>query len=207
MQHYVSSPRTQREEYYQWMISFMQVGTDNCGHVIEKTTRKLLEEKHPKGQEQQPQTLIPDPPESEHHHDAIIFEMITGESFRHAALHKEQLALPVWMHMLSVDYAPHSRMLPTTYVMAAVARRLCTSNVHPDSVMAFVACRLIPLNKNPGVYSTSKNHNKSDTQQLVKTFNQQQDHCRHVPDMRQGVRLLSMLRGPYMLKRTSMQSF
>ena len=53
--------------------------------------------------------------------------------------------------MLGVDYAPHSRMLPTTYVMAAVARHLCTSNVHPDSVMAFVACRLIPLNKNPGV--------------------------------------------------------
>ncbi len=26
-----------------------------------------------------------------------------------------------------------------------MARRLCTSNVNPDSVMAFVACRPIPL--------------------------------------------------------------
>ena len=35
--------------------------------------------------------------------------------------------------------------------LAAVARRLCTVSVHPNSLTAFVACRLIPLNKNPGV--------------------------------------------------------
>ena len=35
--------------------------------------------------------------------------------------------------------------------LAAVARRLCTVNVHPSGLAAFVACRLIPLNKNPGV--------------------------------------------------------
>ena len=39
------------------MDDLVQVGTDNCGHVIEKTTRILLEEKHSKGQEPQPQTL------------------------------------------------------------------------------------------------------------------------------------------------------
>ena len=32
-----------------------------------------------------------------------------------------------------------------------MARRLCTSSVRPESVSALVACRLIPLNKNPGV--------------------------------------------------------
>ncbi len=76
------------------MDDLVQIGTDNSGHVIEKTTRKLLEEKHPKGQEPQPQTLIPEPPESEHHYDAIIFEMITGESIRHAALHTQGAASP-----------------------------------------------------------------------------------------------------------------
>ena len=35
--------------------------------------------------------------------------------------------------------------------LAAVARRLCSTPVHPDGLFAFVACRLIPLNKNPGV--------------------------------------------------------
>ena len=32
-----------------------------------------------------------------------------------------------------------------------MARRLCTTDVHPDGLTAFVACRLIPHNKNPGV--------------------------------------------------------
>ena len=32
-----------------------------------------------------------------------------------------------------------------------MACRLCTTLVHPDGLSAFVACHLIPLNKNPGV--------------------------------------------------------
>ena len=32
-----------------------------------------------------------------------------------------------------------------------VARRLCTSYVDPDGIVALVACRLIALNKCPGV--------------------------------------------------------
>ena len=35
--------------------------------------------------------------------------------------------------------------------LAAVGRRLCSSLVNPDSISAFVACRLIPLDKCPGV--------------------------------------------------------
>jgi hypothetical protein len=35
--------------------------------------------------------------------------------------------------------------------LAGVARRLCTSSVHPESLSDFVACRLIPLDKNPGI--------------------------------------------------------
>lgn len=35
--------------------------------------------------------------------------------------------------------------------MACVARRLCTTHVHPDGLRPFLACRLIALNKNPGV--------------------------------------------------------
>ena len=35
--------------------------------------------------------------------------------------------------------------------MALVARRLCTSQVDPDGIIAMVTCRLIALNKCPGV--------------------------------------------------------
>ena len=37
------------------------------------------------------------------------------------------------------------------HALAAVGRRICSSNIHPDDLSAFVACRLIPLNKCPGV--------------------------------------------------------
>ena len=37
------------------------------------------------------------------------------------------------------------------WALAMAGRRLCSTFVHPDSVSAFVACRLIPLNKCPGV--------------------------------------------------------
>ena len=39
----------------------------------------------------------------------------------------------------------------TGVTLAEVARRLCTSVVHPKSITAYVACRLIPKDKNPGV--------------------------------------------------------
>ena len=35
--------------------------------------------------------------------------------------------------------------------LAAVGRRICTSYIDPSSLTAFVACRLIPLDKDPGV--------------------------------------------------------
>ena len=35
--------------------------------------------------------------------------------------------------------------------LAALARRICTTYVDPSSLMAYTACRLIPLNKCPGV--------------------------------------------------------
>jgi len=35
--------------------------------------------------------------------------------------------------------------------LAAVARRLCIHDVDPAELMAFVACRLVPLDKHPGV--------------------------------------------------------
>ena len=36
--------------------------------------------------------------------------------------------------------------------VAAVGLHLCTEAVHPDGLSAFVACRLIPLDKQPGVH-------------------------------------------------------
>lgn len=61
--------------------------------------------------------------------------------------------------MLSIDNRPpiisfKSASIDLCNALAGVARRLCTSSVQPESVSAFVACRLIPLKKNPGVRPT-----------------------------------------------------
>ena len=37
------------------------------------------------------------------------------------------------------------------HAMAAVARRICCSPIHPDDMSAFVTCYLIPLDKRPGI--------------------------------------------------------
>lgn len=61
------------------------------------------------------------------------------------------LALQGLMLMRSVASAHHFRGIQQIYVTAAVARRLCIVDVHPDGIVSFEACCLIPLNKNPGV--------------------------------------------------------
>ncbi len=52
------------------------------------------------------------------------------------------------------DSAARSNLHPKTDLctaLAAVGRRLCTDNINPDHLSAFVACRLIPPDKCPGV--------------------------------------------------------
>ena len=88
-------------------------------------------------------------------HDPIIFEQITGEAIRQAALHTHGAAGPsgvdayAWRRFHGSSFQGASTDLCNA--LAAVAKRLCTANVHPDGLTVFVACRLIPLNKNPGV--------------------------------------------------------
>ena len=53
-----------------------------------------------------------------------------------------------WHHSCSSFQGTSTDLCNT---VAAVAKRLCTANVHPDDLAAFVACRLLPLNKSPGV--------------------------------------------------------
>ncbi len=54
----------------------------------------------------------------------------------------------VWRRLCS-SYKSDSKQLCSA--LAAVGRRLCTESVNPSHLEAFVACRLIPLDKRPGV--------------------------------------------------------
>ena len=117
-----------------------------------QTTRSILMDKHPAGRSAHSDILLP--PEADSSHDSIIFEQITGEAIKQAAFRTRGAAVPsgVDAHLrrrLCSSFKRASNDLCSA--LAAVARRLCSTPVHPDGLFAFVACRLIPLNKNPGV--------------------------------------------------------
>ena len=84
----------------------------------------------------------------------IQFEALTRQVVLRAALNTHGAAGPSgvaadnWRRMCS-GFADISDQLCDA--IAASARRLATTYVHPSSLEAYVACRLIPLDKKPGV--------------------------------------------------------
>ena len=110
-----------------------------------------LKEKHPKPLN--PMTIIR-PEDCPNDHHPVIFESLNGQLIHHTALKTNGSAGPSgvdsagWRRLCSsFQYA--SKELCSA--LAAVARRICTSYVDPNSLKAFVASRLIALNKCPGI--------------------------------------------------------
>ena len=134
--------------------SLIPTGEDEDGNVQWKTTREVLRQKHPQGRAPVAEILLPEPEINETHHDPNIFERITGEAVKAAANKTQGAAGPsgvdayAWRRFCS---SFKSASVDLCNAMAALARSLCTSSVHPESLSAFVACRLIPIDKSPGV--------------------------------------------------------
>lgn len=132
----------------------LKVGTDQDGESIWRSTRDILLEKQPKGKAPPQEVLLPEPVTGESCHDPIIFDSITGELIKYVATRTQGAAGPsgvdayAWRHFCC---SFKSASLDLCNALAGAARRLCTCDVHPEGLSAFVACRLIPLNKNPGV--------------------------------------------------------
>ena len=84
----------------------------------------------------------------------VLFDSLTGSTIRRAALRTRGAAGPSglnadgWRRLCS-SFKSHSHDL--CEALASFARRICTELVDPKLLTAFVACRLIPLDKNPGV--------------------------------------------------------
>ena len=101
-----------------------------------------------------PETLLPEPESDETYHNAIDFERINGDNIKKAANRTQGTAGPsgvdayAWRRFCS---SFKSASVNLDNAMAGVARRLCTTPVHPDGISAFLACRLLPLDKDPGV--------------------------------------------------------
>lgn len=93
------------------------------------------------------------------------------------------LAPQEWMLMLSIILLIIQGVSTDLHVgntLAAVAKWLCTVNVHASGTITFVACQLIPSNKNPGTAEDS-----DDVHVHVKAA---AGLCKPVLDMKQDVR-------------------
>ena len=134
-------------------------GALNLDHVIkenshDKTVREILIEKHPEAQEVHPDNVLPIKEISTTQFHDVLFESITGEEIRKSALKTEGAGGPSGVDAMSwrrlcTAFGDSSNDLCSA--LAAIAKRICTTHVDPSSLMAYTACRLIPLNKNPGV--------------------------------------------------------
>ena len=124
---------------------------DQADGSLQRTTREILIEKHPAGKPAPAINLL-----QGHQGQAnpILFENLNAEAIRKAAMKTNGAAglsgldAYAWRRLCS-SFKSASKDLCTA--LAAVGRQLCTDNINPDHLSAFVACRLIPFNKCPGV--------------------------------------------------------
>ena len=112
-----------------------------------------LVEKHPPSHPAHQDSLLPSTTSRTSFHP-VIFERLTGASFRNAALHTKGSAGPSgidsfgWKR-LCTSFKNISDDLCSS--LALVARKLCTVYVDPRGIAPLTASRLIALDKNPGV--------------------------------------------------------
>ena len=115
------------------------------------TVGDVLVDKHPPGQPAYCNCIISSEPHDPHH---VIFDSIDANTIRSAALRVNGAAGPSGLdahgwRRLCTSFKGASRDLCAS--LASVARRICSSYVNPVLVAPLLACRLIALDKHPGV--------------------------------------------------------
>ena len=116
------------------------------------TVLDVLMKKHPPGQPVHPSVLIGEGEPPFVH--PVLFDKIDGDVIKNAALNTKGAAGPsgldahCWRRLCT---SFHSASRDLCHSLALFARRLCTSFVDPKALSPFLACRLIALDKCPGV--------------------------------------------------------
>ena len=117
------------------------------------TVRNILHKKHPAGRPVTVSTLLPEDGAPQPTHP-IVFESLTGHLIRATALRTEGAAGPSGIDALGwrrICTSFHDASRALCDAIAAVSRRLCTTYVDPVGLKALISCRLIALDKQPGV--------------------------------------------------------
>ena len=118
-------------------------------HKLSDQIRQTLYDKHPKGEDQCPEVMLPItkvPP------NPVIYEHITPEVVQSASKKLSGSGGPTlvdadsWKHFIcSRAYGRHSYHLADA--IAGMAKRFCSESIHPDCLQEYTAGRLIPLDK------------------------------------------------------------
>lgn len=125
--------------------------TTSNGETKMRSTRDILNDKHPKGRAPPLSTLVEGTTEPT---NPILFDGLNADTILQATMHTQGAAGPsgldtqAWRRMCS-SFKSASTSLCTA--LAGVGKRIATTLIHPEGLSALVACRLIPLNKCPGV--------------------------------------------------------
>jgi len=132
-------------------------GVLNLSDVVDPASnccvRDVLRAKHPSAQPLYHNCLLPDwaDPPSPH---PVIFSSLNAAIIRSAALRTSGAAGPSgidahgWRRLCTSFHSASSELC---VAMSSFARRLCTAFLSPQLLSPFVMCRLIALDKNPGV--------------------------------------------------------
>ena len=129
-------------------------GPDSNGDTWSWSVKEILIEKYPFGREAAVECLLEPGCIDAPCYDPILFEQLTGDLIKWAALRTQGAAGPsgvdayAWRRMCS-SFVCASVALCNS--LAVVARHLCVHNVDSTKLLAFVTCRLVPLDKKPGV--------------------------------------------------------
>lgn len=119
----------------------------------ELTVRDVLISKHPPSRQPPASALLTESEQRPPVHP-VLFDSIKGSSIRTAVLATQGGAGPSgvdaagWRRLCTMFHGASNELCEA---IALVARRLCTEHVDPAAIEAFTACRLIPLDKRPGV--------------------------------------------------------
>ena len=115
------------------------------------SVRDVLVSKHPTGQRANAHCILTSSPSETH---PVIFESIDAKAIRSAVLNTTGSAGPSGLdahdwRRLCTSFKGASTNLCNS--LASTARRICTALVDPKSISPLLACRLIALDKTPGV--------------------------------------------------------
>ena len=131
---------------------------ESIGNVLPLSpdTIEKLKQKHPTASEAHESVMMNGPVPFV---DPVLYQSIDAKMIMNASLKTKGASGPSgfdaesWRRILvSKNFGNAGHLLRET--VAAFARKMCVSGLDPDSLRsleAFIACRLIPLDKNPGV--------------------------------------------------------